>query len=78
MSWTHFLGIDDSLSLVEYLIRTYGSNAKSTTIHNIRNAYSDYLDGLPDCKDVFVMTHSDLHPNNVVMDRAELKARAVS
>ena len=40
-----FLGIDDGVSLVEYPITAYWSNTESTTIRNVNNAYSDYLDG---------------------------------
>lgn len=62
-----FPGVDDGVSLVEYLIKVYGPNAGDFLVSKVR----EYLDGLPGRKDVFVMTHSDLHPNNFVVNRTE-------
>jgi len=63
-----FSGVDDGTSVIEYLIRTYGSSADCSSASRVRESYSRYLDNLPDRQDLCVMTHSDLHPSNVVIE----------
>lgn len=65
-----FSGDNHGRSLIEHLIKIYGYD-NDDLISKVRCEYSRYLDNLPNRKDVFVMTHCDLYPNNIIVDEKE-------
>ena len=61
-----FNGVNDGLSLLHHMTRLY-SGAGDVAVGRVHSEHSAYVASLPGGVETYVMTHGDLHPNNVVV-----------